>query len=59
MAKFNTSLCRKFGEIEEENQKDASTEKDTVFYENSKHVSIIFEDTDSEISDEEDYYQKN
>lgn len=55
MAKFKTSVSRKFGIIEEENEQVTTTEEDNIFYMHSKYVQNIFEDTDSEISDEEEY----
>ena len=55
MAKFKTSVSRKFEIIEEENEQVTTTEEDNIFYMRSKYVQNIFEDTDSEISDEEEY----
>ncbi len=55
MNKFKSSICRKFNDLQRESLNDGFTEKDTVFYEHSKHVSVIFEDTDSDISDEDGF----
>ena len=55
MVKFKTSVCRKFGNIQEEIEEASSTVEDTVFYNHSKYIQRIFEDTDSDISDEEEY----
>lgn len=55
MAKFKTSVCRKFENSQEEIEETSTSVEDTVFYNHSKYIQRIFEDTDSDISDEEEY----
>ena len=55
MAKFKTSVCRKFGNIQEYIEEASSAVEDNVFYNYSKYIQKIFEDTDSDISDEDEY----
>jgi len=59
MAKFKTSVSRNFGNIQYENDEVANTIDDNVFYMHSKYIYTIFEDSDSDISDEEEYKKFN
>ena len=59
MAKFKTSVSRNFGNIQDENDEVATTIEDNIFYMHSKYIYKIFEDSDSDISDEEEYNKFN